>query len=93
MLKPMGDRVLVRPTHEDGHRASGLIIPVTAQERPQMGIVVSAGEGTLVKGIRVPLEVTDGDEVLYSKYGGTEIQLDGEELIMLRESDVLAKVV
>lgn len=92
-VKPLADRVLVRATEADTVRDSGLIIPDTATEKSQLGVVLAAGQGTTTDtGTVVPLEVGPGDGVLYSKYGGTEVMLDGESLIVLRGSDVLAKV-
>jgi chaperonin GroES len=92
-LKPLGDRLIVRAIDEEETTASGLVLPDTAKEKPQKGKVLAVGDGKLDDdGKRIPLEVAEGDEVLYSKYGGTEIKVDGEELLVLRESDVLAKV-
>ena len=91
-LKPLGDRLLVQPVEEEETTASGIVLPDTAKEKPQKGKVLAVGDGKLEDGKRIPLDVAEGDEVLYSKYGGTEIKIDGEELLVLRESDVLAKV-
>ena len=93
-LKPLGDRVVVRPVEEEETTASGIVLPDTAKEKPQKGKVIAAGEGKWDDDgqKRIPLDVSEGDEVLYSKYGGTEIVIDGEDLLVLRESDVLAKV-
>ena len=92
-LKPLGDRLIVRAVEEEETTASGIVLPDTAKEKPQRGKVLAAGDGKLNdEGERVPLDVSEGDEVLYSKYGGTEIVVDGEDLLVLRESDVLAKV-
>ncbi len=92
-LKPLGDRLIVRALEEEEATASGIVLPDTAKEKPQKGKVLAVGEGKLNDdGKRVPIDVAEGDEVLYSKYGGTEIKVDGEELLVLRESDVLAKV-
>jgi chaperonin GroES len=91
-LKPLGDRVLVAPVEEEEMTASGIVLPDTAKEKPQKGKVLAVGDGQLEDGKRIPLDVSEGDEVLYSKYGGTEITVDGEDLLVLRESDVLAKV-
>ena len=91
-LKPLGDRVLVQPVEEEEKTNSGIVLPDTAKEKPQKGKVLAVGDGKLEDGNRVPLDVSEGDEVLYSKYGGTEITVDGEDLLVLRESDVLAKV-
>ena len=91
-LKPLGDRLLVRPVEEEEMTASGIVLPDTAKEKPQKGKVLAVGDGKLDDGKRIPLDVSEGDEVLYSKYGGTDITVDGEDLLVLRESDVLAKV-
>jgi chaperonin GroES len=92
-LKPLGDRLIVRAIEEDQVTASGLVLPDTAKEKPQQGEVLAVGDGKLDDdGKRQPLDVAEGDTVLYSKYGGTEIAVDGEDLLVLRESDVLAKV-
>jgi chaperonin GroES len=94
-LKPLGDRLIVRAIEEERTTASGLVLPDTAKEKPQKGKVLAAGDGKLDDaGKRIPMDVKEGDEVLYSKYGGTEIKDPdtGEDLLVLRESDVLAKV-
>ena len=92
-LKPLGDRLIVKAVEEEETTASGIVLPDTAKEKPQRGKVLAVGDGKFADdGKRVPIDVSDGDEVLYSKYGGTEITVDGEELLVLRESDVLAKV-
>ncbi len=92
-LKPLGDRLIVKALEEEQTTASGIVLPDTAKEKPQKGKVLAVGDGKLDdNGQRIPLDVAEGDEVLYSKYGGTEIKIDGEELLVLRESDVLAKV-
>ncbi len=93
-LKPLGDRVIVKAIDEDETTASGIVLPDTAKEKPQRGKVVAAGEGKWDEDgeKRIPLDVAEGDEVLYSKYGGTEINVEGDDLLVLRESDVLAKV-
>jgi len=92
-LKPLGDRLILRAVDEEETTASGLVLPDTAKEKPQKGEVLAVGDGKLDDtGKRVPLDVSKGDEVLYSKYGGTEVKVDGEELLVLRESDVLAIV-
>jgi chaperonin GroES len=92
-LKPLGDRLIVKPVEEEETTASGIVLPDTAKEKPQKGKVLAVGDGKRDDdGKRVPLDVTDGDEVLYSKYGGTDIVVEGEDLLVLRESDVLAKV-
>jgi chaperonin GroES len=93
-LKPLGDRLIVRAIEEEETTASGIVLPDTAKEKPQKGKVLAVGDGKVNEetGKRTPLDVSEGDEVLYSKYGGTEIKIDGEELLVLRESDVLARV-
>ena len=93
-LKPLGDRLIVKATEEEETTASGIVLPDTAKEKPQRGKVVAVGEGNWDEDgeKRIPLDVSEGDEVLYSKYGGTEITVDGDDLLVLRESDVLAKV-
>ena len=93
-LKPLGDRLIVKPLDEEETTASGIVLPDTAKEKPQKGSVLAVGDGRWDEDgeKRIPLDVNEGDEVLYSKYGGTEIKIDGEELLVLRESDVLAKV-
>ena len=94
-LKPLGDRLIVRAIEEEETTASGLVLPDTAKEKPQKGKVVAVGDGKFDEDgeKRIPLDVAEGDEVLYSKYGGTEINIDGADVLVLRESDVLAKVV
>jgi len=94
-LKPLGDRLIVQAIEEEETTASGLVLPDTAKEKPQRGEVIAVGDGRYDDDgeKRIPLDVSAGDEVLYSKYGGTEIKVDGDELLVLRESDVLAKVV
>jgi len=93
-LKPLGDRLIVKPIDEEETTASGIVLPDTAKEKPQKGKVVAVGDGRWDEDgeKRIPLDVSDGDEVLYSKYGGTEVTVDDEELLVLRESDVLAKL-
>ncbi len=94
-LKPLGDRLIVKAIEEEETTASGIVLPDTAKEKPQKGTVVAVGDGAWDEEgeKRIPLDVAEGDEVLYSKYGGTEIKVDGDDLLVLRESDVLAKVV
>ena len=93
-LKPLGDRLIVKAIDEDETTASGIVLPDTAKEKPQRGKVLAVGEGKWDEDgeKRIPLDVGEGDEVLYSKYGGTEINVEGDDLLVLRESDVLAKV-
>jgi chaperonin GroES len=93
-LKPLSDRLIVRAIEEEETTVSGIVLPDTAKEKPQKGKVLAVGDGRVNEdtGKRTPLDVSEGDEVLYSKYGGTEIKVDGEDLLVLRESDVLARV-
>jgi chaperonin GroES len=93
-LQPLEDRIVVRPGESEETTASGLVIPDTAQEKPQQGEVVAAGAGKRSEqtGEVIPLDVSVGDTVVYSKYGGTEITIDGEDLLILNGRDVLAIV-
>ena len=93
-LKPLGDRLIVKPIEEEETTASGIVLPDTAKEKPQRGEVIAVGDGRYDDDgeKRIPLDVQAGDKVLYSKYGGTEIKVEGEDLLVLRESDVLAKI-
>jgi chaperonin GroES len=93
-LKPLGDRLIVQAIEEEETTASGIVLPDTAKEKPQRGKVLAVGEGRFDDDgeKRIPVDVDEGDEVLYSKYGGTEISVDGDDLLVLREADVLAKV-
>ena len=91
-LKPLADRVLVRPIEREEVTKGGIVLPDTAKEKPQEWEVLAVGDGRLSEdGKRIPLDVKVGDIVIYAKYGGTEIKVEGEELIILRESDILAK--
>ncbi len=91
-LQPLGDRVVVRPSSEEDVTKGGIILPDTAKEKPQRGVVIEVGPGRLdEEGKRVPMEVKKGDKVIYSKYAGSEIKQDDEEVLILRESDILAK--
>ncbi len=90
-LKPVGDRVVVKAAAKEEMTKSGLIIPDTAKEKPQQGTVIAVGAGKLNdNGERVALEVKEGDRVLFAKYGGTEFKLEGDDLLVLRETDILA---
>ncbi len=91
-LKPLGDRIIVEVLEEEAKTASGIVLPDTAQEKPQRAKVLAVGPGRWEDGKLVPLDVEVGDEIVYSKYGGTEVKLGIEEYLILRESDVLAKV-
>ena len=90
-LKPMGDRVVVRPSEQEGVTKGGIILPDSAQERPQQGEVVAAGPGRVLdNGKRVEMEVKPGDSVIYSKYSGTEVEVEDEELLVMGINDILA---
>jgi chaperonin GroES len=93
-LHPLDDRIVVRPGESEETTASGLVIPDTAKEKPQQGEVLAVGPGRRAEntGELVPLDVSVGDTVVYSKYGGTEISVDGEDLLILTGRDVLAKI-
>lgn len=92
-LQPLGDRIIVEILDEEATTASGIVLPDTAQEKPQRGKVLAVGDGKFGDdNERIPLDIAEGDEILYSKYGGTEVKVDGEDLLVLRQSDVLAKV-
>lgn len=90
MIKPLGDRVVIEAIAKEETTASGIVLPDTAKEKPQEGKVVAVGSGALKDGVRVPLELKEGDRVIFSKYAGTEIKFEGRELLIMRESDVLA---
>ena len=91
-LQPMADRVLVKPIEKEEMTKSGIYLPDTAKEKPQEGEVLAVGPGKMSEdGKRIAMDIKVGDTVIYAKYGGTEIKIDDEELIILRESDILAK--
>ena len=92
-LKPLGDRLVVKPAGREETTASGIVLPDTAKEKPQRGTILAAGEGRRDDdGDRIPLDVKVGDEVLFAKYAGTEFKLDEQDLLILSEKDVLAVV-
>ena len=93
-LTPLGDRILIRRTEEDEQTTSGgIIIPDTAKEKPQEGEVIAVGKGRLLDdGDRQPIDVAAGDKILFGKYSGTEVTFENEELLILREDDILAKI-
>ena len=92
-LKPLGDRLIVQAIEEEQTTASGIVLPDTAKEKPQKGKVLAVGDGKLDEdGKRIPLDVKKNDEVLYSKYGGTKIKVDGGALLVMRECGVLPRV-
>ena len=93
-LRPLDDRVVVKPLDAEETTAGGIVLPDAAQEKPQRGKVLAVGEGKLMdSGTRGELSVTVGDEVIFGKYGGSDVEVNGEEMKILRESDILAKVV
>ena len=89
-VSPLADRVVVKALEETEQMRGGLYIPDTAKEKPQQGEIIAAGPGRFEKDKRVPMDVKVGDKVLYGKYSGTEVTLDGEQYLILRESDILA---
>ena len=91
-VAPLSDRVVIKPMEEAEQMRGGLYIPDTAKEKPQQGEIIAVGPGRFEKDKRVPMEVKVGDKVLYGKYSGTEVTVDGEQVLILRESDVLAVV-
>jgi len=91
VVKPLEDRVVVKPSTEEERTKGGIVLPDTAKERPQEGEVIAVGPGKLLEnGERAPMDVKPGDKVIFAKYGGTEIKIDGEEYMILRQSDILA---
>jgi len=92
-LKPLGDRIVVKPIEREERTPSGIILPETAKEKPQEGEVLAVGPGRRDEdGKRIPMDVKEGDRVLYAKYAGTEVKLDDQKLLILKESDVLALI-
>ncbi len=92
-FQPLGDRILIKPIEQEEVSKGGLVLPDTARERPQEGEVIAAGPGRLNdEGSRIPMELAVGDKVLYAKYAGTELKEDDEDYLVLRESDILAKI-
>jgi chaperonin GroES len=93
-LQPLGDRLIVEALEEEEMTVSGIVLPDTAKEKPQRGRILAVGPGPRDEdGNHVPMDVEEGDEIIFSKYGGTDIKLGTDEFLILRESDVLAKVV
>ncbi|PWK09638.1 co-chaperone GroES [Tumebacillus permanentifrigoris] len=92
MIKPIGDRVVIKVVEREEKTASGLFLPDTAKEKPQEGEIIAVGSGKVVGNAVVPLELNTGDRVIYSKYAGTEVKYDGVEYLILKEADVLAIV-
>jgi chaperonin GroES len=92
-IEPLGDRVVIRPIPKEEVSKGGIVLPDTAKEKPQEGKIIAVGPGRLTEdGNRIAMDVKKGDKVLYSKYAGTEFKLDGEELIVMREGDILGKL-
>jgi len=91
-VAPLADRVVVRALEEAEQMRGGLYIPDTAKEKPQQGEIIAVGPGRFEKDKRVPMDVKAGDKVLYGKYSGTQVELEGEEIILIKESDVIAKL-
>jgi chaperonin GroES len=92
-LKPLGNRVVIEPLEQEEMTAGGIVLPETAKEKPQKGKILAVGPGERnEKGERMTLEVSEGDTVLFAKYSGTEVKVDGKKLLILRESDILALV-
>ncbi len=92
-IRPIGDRVVVKPSAKEEVTKSGIVIPDTAKEKPQEGTVIAVGSGRLLdNGDRAPIDIREGDRILFAKYGGTEFKLDGEEYLVLKESDILAVI-
>ncbi|MDI3533806.1 MAG: chaperonin GroES [Thermosediminibacterales bacterium] len=91
-IKPLGDRVVIKVLESEEKTKSGIVLPDTAKEKPQEGKIVAVGTGEVIDGKKVPLEVKEGDRIIFSKYAGTEVKIEGEEYLILRQSDILAIV-
>jgi chaperonin GroES len=91
-IQPLADRVVIRPLEETEEKRGGLYIPDTAKEKPQQGEIVAVGPGRFEKGERVPMEIRVGQRVLYGKYSGSEVTIEDEQLLIIKESDVLAVI-
>ncbi|HOR86513.1 MAG TPA: co-chaperone GroES [Bacillota bacterium] len=91
-IKPLGDRVIIKVIESEETTKSGIVLPGTAKEKPMQGEVLAVGSGEMVDGKKIPLELKVGDRVIYSKYSGTEVKMDGNEYLIVRQSDVLAIV-
>jgi chaperonin GroES len=91
-IKPLGDRVVVQPKEAEEKTDSGLYIPESAQDKPQKGTVVAIGPGRVENGNQIEMTVEEGDEILYGKYAGTEVTLDGEEFLIMRETDIFGVI-
>ncbi|MEF9918651.1 MAG: co-chaperone GroES [Eubacterium sp.] len=91
-LKPLGDKVVIKVKEEEVTTTSGIVLPGSAQEKPQQGTVIAVGSGEIVDGKKVPLDVKVNDEVIYSKYSGSEVKIGEEEFLILKQNDILAIV-
>ena len=89
-IRPIGDRVVIKVLEGEEKTKGGIVLPDTAKEKPQEGEVMAVGSGELIEGKKVPLEVKVGDKIIFSKYAGTEVKFEGEEYLILRQSDILA---
>jgi chaperonin GroES len=89
-IKPLGDRVVIKVMESEETTKSGIVLPGTAKEKPMQGEVLAIGSGEMIDGKKVPLEVKVGDKVIYSKYSGSEVKMDGNEYLIIRQSDILA---
>ena len=92
MIKPLGDRVVIELVKQEEKTASGIVLPDSAQEVPQEATVIAVGWGSIVDGKKVPLEIEEGNQIIYSKYAGTEVEYDGNEYLIIREDDILAVI-
>ncbi|AET59595.1 co-chaperone GroES [Paenibacillus sp. NRS-1782] len=90
MIKPLGERVLVEAIEQEQTTSFGIVLPDSAKEKPQEGKIIAVGAGALKDGVRIPLEVKEGDRVIFSKYAGTEIKYEGKEYLIMKESDIHA---
>lgn len=89
-IKPLGDRVVIKVIEMEETTKSGIVLPGTAKEKPMQGEILAVGSGEIIEGKKVPLEVKVGDKVIYSKYAGSEVKMDGSEYLIIRQSDILA---
>lgn len=89
-IKPLGDRIVIKVLEKEERTKGGIVLPDTAKEKPQKGEVLAVGSGEIIDGKKVPLEVKVGDKIIFSKYAGTEVKIDDQEYLILRQSDVLA---
>ncbi len=91
-IKPLGDRIIIKVIESEETTKSGIVLPGTAKEKPMQGEVLAVGSGEMVDGKKIPLELKVGDRVIYSKYSGTEVKMDGNEYLIVRQSDILAVI-